>query len=265
MRNLSLFLIIFYSACTLPEKDKANQLSQKKDTTVIKNVDANAAASDTFNSMVLPIVKKMQLPDGIYQTVLPIHDKLEQTVAFNSDLTFQLQEKYSNKGEDSTVIIEGTWTPSDGYIWLYKDQVVRGRYKWSGKTFQYYSPVLKKNFSMKHLEDAAQNVAWKNKAKEGVVFFGMGNEPFWNIEIDNTDSISFLLPDWNQPLRMKVDSSFKANEANSYMAHNDSVKIHVTISPQFCNDGMSDFIYRNKIKVQYNQQVFNGCGIVYKQ
>jgi uncharacterized membrane protein len=265
MRKLFFLLLVFYTACTLPEKKKENQLSKKTDTTIIETNKAYTAATDTPITIPLPVVRKIKSPTGIYRTILPLNNKIEQTILFNSDLTYRLQEEYITGKKDSAVITEGTWTPSDGFIWLYKDQVVRGRYKWKGDTLQYYSPLVKKSFSMNHLQEAAQNKAWRNKGKEGIVVFGIGNEPFWNIELNNKDSISFLLSEWNHPLRMKIDSSFNDNDGIAYTAHRDSVQIRVTVFPHFCSDGMSDFIYSNKVKVQYNQQVYNGCGMVYKQ
>lgn len=264
MRKLFFLLLIFYTACTLPEKKKENQLSKKPDTTIIETNNYAAATKDTVTSIALPAVRKIKSPTGIYQTILPSENKVEQTIEFNSDLTYQLQEKYFTEKKDSVVITEGTWTPSDGFIWLYKDQVVRGRYKWKGDTLQYFSPVVKKGFSMNRLQDAERNAAWRNKGKQGIVVFGLGNEPFWNVELTNKDSLSFLLSEWEHPLRMKIDSSFNDNDSIAYTAHRDSVQIRVTIFPHFCSDGMSDFIYRNKVKVQYNQQVYTGCGIVYK-
>lgn len=262
MRIVLFFALIIYSACTLPEERKVRQVSEKSDTTVMETHDANAAALDSFDAIALPAVKKIKSPNGIYHTVLS--DKIEQTIAFNSDLTYQLQEKYLDKEKDSTVITEGTWLPSDGFIWLYKDQVARGRYKWKGDTLQYYSTALKKSFSMHHLQDAMQNSAWKNKGKEGIVVLAMGNEPFWSVQLDNKDSISFSLPDWNHALKLKADSSFNSNDNIGYLAKKDSTQIRVTIFPQFCSDGMSNFIYRNKARVQFNQKVYNGCAILYK-
>lgn len=261
MRIVLFFVLIFYSACTLPEERKARQASENSDTTIIETHDANAAL-DSFDVISLPVAKKIKSPNGIYHTALS--NKTEQTIAFNSDLTYQLQEKYLNKEKDSAVITEGTWLPSDGFIWLYKDQVVRGRYKWKGDTLQYYSTAFKKNFSMHHLQDATQNLAWKNKGKEGIVVFAIGNEPFWRVEFDNKDSISFSLPDWNHPIKLKAGSSFNSNDSIGYVAKNDSSEIRVTIFPQFCSDGMSDFVYRNKARVQFNQKVYNGCAILYK-
>lgn len=264
MPKLFFILLLFYTACTLPEKKKENQLARKSDTTLIQTDNSYTAAMDTPSAIRLPAVEKIQAPTGIYRVVMPSNE-MEQTIAFNSDLTYRLEEKYFADKKDSTVASEGTWTPSDGFIWLYKDQVVRGRYKWKGDTLQYYSPLVKKSFSMDHLQDALQNTAWRNKGKQGVIILGVGNEPFWNIELDNKDSLSFRLSEWDQPARMKIDSSFNDKDGLGYIAHHDSVQLLVTIFPQFCSDGMSDFIYRNKVRVQYNQKSYTGCGIVYKQ
>lgn len=275
MYKFFLLVLIFYTACTLPEEKKAKQLSERPGTTVMEANDTNTASLDTSNSIALPVVKKIKSPNGIYQAILS-NEKIELTIAFNSDLTYQLQEKYINgekdslvqekyiNREDSLVSTEGTWTPSDGFIWLYKDQVASGRYKWKGDTLQYFNPFLKKSFSMHHLQDAMQNTAWKNKGKKGVVLFGAGNVPFWNVELDNKDSISFLFSDWNRPVKLKLDSTFNNKDSIGYAAKNDSTQIRVTIFPRFCTDGMSDYVYRNKVRVQYNHQVYSGCGILYK-
>lgn len=262
MRSIAFLILICYTACTTSEKNPV-AVSKKSATTIIETNDANAAALDTSYSIPLPVVKKIKSPDGIYQVTLG-NTKTQQTIAFNSDLTFLLQEKYANEEKDSIVTTKGTWMPSDGFIWLYKEQVARGKYKWKGDTLQYYSPLLKKSFSMHHAKDAVQNVAWKNKSKEGIVLLGLGNEPFWNVELNNKDSLSFLVADWDKPLKLKVDSSFNNTDSISYFAKNDSTQIRVTIFPHFCSDGMSDYVYRNKVKVHFNQKTYNGCAILYK-
>ena len=263
MRNIFFLALMFYTACTLPEEKKAKQVSEKTDTTIMEASDANAASLDTNNSISLPVVKKIKSPNGIYQAVIS-NKNIEQTIAFNTDLTYRLQEKYHTGEKDSLIITEGTWTPSDGFIWLYKDQVAGGRYKWKGDTLQYYSPVLKKNFSMHHLQDALENTALKNKDKDGIVLFATGNEPFWKVELNNKDSISFLLPEWEHPVKMKVGHSFNKSDSIGYTAMNDSSQIRVTVFPHFCTYGTSNYVYRNKVSVQYNQKLYSGCGILYK-
>jgi uncharacterized membrane protein len=258
-----LFALSIISACTLPAEREAKEAMNKPDTTKIETNDINTAALDTSASISLPVAQKVKKPGGIYQAILPLDEKIEQTIVFNNDFTYKLQEKYISK-KDSTIITEGNWSPSDGFIWLYKDQIVRGRYKWEGTTLQYFSPQLKKSFSMQSMQDAIQNAAWRNKGKEGITVFGLGNEPFWSIEASKADTISFLLSEWEHPLKMKINSFFSTNDSVGYIAQNDSVQIRVTVFPHFCNDGMSDFTYRNKIRVQYNHYVYNGCGIVYR-
>ena len=251
------------AACTLPAEREAKEAAKKADTAaIIKNNEVSSAALDTTDTIALPQPQRVKRPAGVYQAILTLDDKIEQIVLFNSDFTYKLQEKYLEKA-DSIVITQGTWTPSDGFVWLYKDQVVRGRYKWEGSILQYYSPQLKKSFSMSRMQEAFQNAAWRNKGKEGVVLFGVGNEPFWSFEYNKSDTLVFSLADWDRPVRFKVDSFFSNNDSLGYLAQKDSSQIRVTVFPHFCSDGMSDFTYRNQVTVTYNHQVYSGCGIIY--
>jgi len=265
MRIAILLLVLSYTfSCTLPEEKKAKELPQKQETTFIQTNDANTASLDT-SSIALPASRNVQLPNGIYQTVLSLDKKVEQTIAFNSDLTYQLQEKYSTGEKDTVINSQGTWTPSDGFIWLYQEQIVSGRYKWKGDTLQYYSPLVKKSFSMHPLDDAMRNSTSKNKAQQGILFFGSGNEPLWKIEVNNKDSISFDLAGSDNSFKTTIDTTYTMDDAVYYTAHSDSTQILVTIFPQFCNDGMSDLTYRNKVRVQYNKEIYNGCGVLFRR
>lgn len=264
MYRLCSFLLILLFSCTLPAEKKAREESAKKnDITISIQTDDVNAAQNTLPTEPLPPVQKIKSPNGIYQTVLNVNEKIEQTVAFNSNLTYQLQERYLDH-KDSIAITEGSWAPSDGFIWLYKDQVVRGRYKWQGNTLQYYSPVVKRSFDMQPLQDAFENVAWKNKGRQGIVMLGVGNEPFWSIEFNKKDTLSFILSEWDHPVKLKINSSFTSKDSTGYIAQNDSMRLRVTVFPYFCGDGMSDFTYRNTVRVQYNQQDFKGCAMIYK-
>jgi uncharacterized membrane protein len=263
MRYSLYFLLIFFSACSLPE-EKERALT-KGDSISIESNDTHAALVKPVEET--PVLIKKQIvknPSGIYQTRLNYKGGIQHTIAFYKDNTYQLQEKYITAKNDSVVITTGNWSPSDGYIWLYKDQVVNGRYSWNGDTLQYFSPFSKKSFSMQSLTDANENTVWQKKADNGISVVGIGNEPFWSIEVLRKDSISFLLPDWKQPLRLKVSSFISNSDSIAYVAKNDSTHLNVTILPFFCSDGMSDYVYRNKMKVKFNDQVYEGCGVVYK-
>jgi hypothetical protein len=206
--------------------------------------------------------KPVKEPSGIYQTRLPYDSsELEQTVQFHSNHTYHLQEKFK---KDSIVITEGSWTPSDGFIWLYKDQLAYGRYKWKGSVLQYFDPKYNKSYSMQKLTDILSNNVWRNKKAQGVLLFGIGNEPFWSVELSNKDSVSFLLSEWEGPLKMKIDETRLAQDSTIYLAQTDSARLKLIVLPYFCNDGMSDHVYPNKVVVQYNKQTYKGCGVVYR-
>jgi uncharacterized membrane protein len=102
------------------------------------------------------------------------------------------------------------------------------------------------------------------KKREGSKLFGVGNEPFWSVEIKKNDSMSFSLPEWNHPVTMKVAGREKKGDTLIYFATADSLRLTTTVLPYFCSDGMSDFIYSHKITVNYNGRKYNGCGVKYQ-
>jgi uncharacterized membrane protein len=223
----------------------------------VTNNDLNFAKDEQVTEE-LPATPPVKKPSGVYRFLLPEENgkKILHTVSF-STTSFRLQEEYSDK-RDSIVVTQGTWAPSAGFIWLYRDQVVRGRYSWKGDTLQYYSPRLKKSFAMEKLTSVRVNNVWQTKKAEGVALYAVGTEPFWSVELSRQDSLVLNMPDWNAPLRVKVATASASADSTVYTADNDSLS--VTIYPLFCSDGMSDFLYTQKIKLVYKGQTYTGCG-----
>ena len=188
---------------------------------------------------------------------------VEQTVSFTGN-TYILQERYRTNKKETVTVSKGTWTPAAGYVWLYKDGIVNGRYTWKGDTLQYYSPDLKKNFSMQHPESAMNNGVLLAKKKQGVIFYGVGNEPFWSVELAKNDTLSFSLPEWQQPLKLKVKTTKQSGDSTLYFAEGDSLRLNAYVLPYFSSDGMSDFIYSNTIGVRYYGKLYKGCGIKFR-
>lgn len=207
-----------------------------------------------------PVVFNTKSPSGIYQFVLPYGASgVLHTVGFNPG-KYRLQEEYG-AARDSLVISQGTWAPSAGFIWLYKDQIVRGRYAWKGDSLQYYSPRLKKFFTLTKLTPAENNTEWRKKAQAGAALFSVGTEPFWSLEVSKKDSIVINVPDWTQPLKVRIGRRVMGSDSTVYFSQSDSVRI--VVYPQFCNDGMSDFIYTSKVRFTYRQTAYEGCGVVF--
>ena len=255
--------VVLVSSCRLPDQKSFEKTLSLMDTAALHTVDSNQAIRDTVLKETLPPPRRIKNPDGIYQAVLPIEGKVEQTVVFHSNNTYELQERYTEH-KDSLVTTTGNWTPSDGYIWLYKDQLVRGRYLWKGDQLHYFSPSLNKSFAMNRHPDIMENKTWKERQGTGLFLFGVGNEPFWNIEYSEKDTLILRMADWKEPVKLKLTSTQKTADSIQYTAQSDSTSLSLTVFPQFCSDGMSDYIYRNRITVRYKDKVLEGCGTTYK-
>jgi len=250
----------------MPQDTKVEAVLKSDDSSTLQSTRQYTANADSAESdLALPVAPRIKQPKGIYQTHLPFGQGMEQTVAFYNDQTFRLQEKYLLGKKDSIVVTEGNWSPSDGSIWLYKDQVVRGRYRWDGDTLQYISPSFKKNFSMRPLQAARDDAGWQSASGESLVLYGVGTEPFWHLTFTDRDTLSFTLPAKEQPAQFRLAATQRTGDSIAYTARSDSSELRVTVYPEFCGDGMSDVVYRHRIRVEYNNQVYNGCGILYRR
>ena len=92
---------------------------------------------------------------------------------------------------------------------------------------------------MQQLEPVTENQIWQTKKAEGNILHGVGNEPFWSIDVTGNDSLVLNMPDWSEPVKLKEDGQTAAKDSTVFTYANDSLK--VIVYPCFCNDGMSDF------------------------
>ena len=254
---------VYMAACGNEPAEKT--IATTKETTAVvtseaaDSIDTSISFAKDTSSHASYGVAEIKRPSGVYQLIMPYQndEKILHTIAFYPG-TYRLQEEYTGR-KDSIVITEGTWTPSQGFIWLYKEQLVRGRYIWKGDTLQYYNPGSKKKISLAKLMPAASNPVWREKENAGTVLYGVGNEPFWSIEVSRHDSAVFSMPDFTAPLRVKLSGTNLLRDSTVYTADEDSLRI--IVQPYFCSDGMSDFTYSHKISVTYKGRTYQGCGI----
>lgn len=233
-------------------------------TTTGKDSSTVNTANDTTTVTLDTLQKNTKLPLGFYQVMLPCIDckAIEHTIFFNADLSYQIEEKRWDK-QDAVSKTTGIWRPNEGKIWAYENDKVRARYAWRGDTLVYIEPT-DNVIIMQKLSTALQNDVWRNKKKDGVEFFGIGTEPFWSIEIDEQKLIRFQLADWPKTISLKAVPPVKNADSIIYQMGKDTAALRVIIFNQFCNDGMSDNIYNNKVRVVYKGMEYNGCGITYK-
>jgi uncharacterized membrane protein len=226
--------------------------------------------TDTINYALSEDSVKLQLanttpPEGFYGVTLPCTNckGIEHTILFNRDLSYRLEEKVLGS-ETAAKETTGSWKPVNGDIWLYKDSSVVARYTWKGDTLNYIDLKSSVRIPLRPLQSVLNVATWKDRREEGTDFFGVGNEPFWNIAIDEQKNIVFTLADWPKPVSFKSSRPVVSADSTVYQTRKDTMRLRVVIYNAFCSDGMSDNIYPNKIKVQYNKHVYEGCGMSYK-
>lgn len=252
MRPCITLLLVLCLACNEPAKDTTVSV----DSSFIPGkevMDSVPAAPDTA----LPDLPPVLEPQGIYQAQLP--GGVEHTLAFYPNRRYHLEER---KGGKTPTRASGEWAPSGGNIWLYRKGVVMGRYRWQGDTLVYL--LDDREHKLTRLQWAMDNDVWRNKKKEGLEFFGVGNEPFWNIAIDEQKAIAFHLAEWTRPLSFPPAKPLTAGDSIQYHTGNDSATLRVVIYQRFCSDGMSDYTYDQQVKVVYKGRVYQGCGLLFR-
>lgn len=200
------------------------------------------------------------LPKGFYRVLLPCKNckEIEHTIYFGADQDYQIEERRDGKVKLS----RGKWQKENDKIKIQKNDPIEAAYIQHGDTL-YYIHNNGRHLPMQRLLSASHNEAWKNKGKEGLEFFGVGNEPFWNIKIDEQKSIAFHYADWSKALIFENVKRVASTDSIIYTAGTEAASLRVTIYPRFCSDGMSDFMYSHQVNIAYDGAVFRGCGIQY--
>jgi uncharacterized membrane protein len=246
------------AGCTSGYEEEAIA-SLPADTPVHRQLAIDSHEGFSEETIPLPVPKRpaVQAPAGIYE--LPAQKNHSgHIVRFAPDRRFTMQYTTS---PDSVKVDEGTWAVSDGYIWLYKNNIAWGRYRWKGDTLQYFDPSSQKAYAMQKRSDIMENGAWKNKPAEGYIMFGVGTEPFWSVGFTRGDSLELLMADAGKALRLPVTSRTRSGDSVLVEAGTDSTAIRMILLPRFCSDGMSDNIYSQQVVVQYKGQTLKGCGV----
>ncbi|MGZ8549492.1 MAG: hypothetical protein ACXWV2_02475, partial [Chitinophagaceae bacterium] len=69
-------------------------------------------------------------------------------------------------------------------------------------------------------------------------------------------------PDMKEPVSTAYAEPVISGSGREYHLQSGAKKLDITISQQFCSDGMSDFLYEYKVSLKYNGENYSGCGIL---
>jgi uncharacterized membrane protein len=204
---------------------------------------------------------------GIYYGYVPCADceGIMTYLLLNPDLTYRLEETYYKK-DDKVFLTNGSWKFDNGKIVLTEGDKIRQSYlAENGKLWQldYEGNRISGNLGDKYVlnrQQKADNSSLKGKADAGIDFVAGGNEPFWSLDIDKGKSLTFNSPNIKTPISTPYAEPTITNGIREYTIETESTKLKLKISPQFCSDGMSDFIYEYKVDLELNKKKYSGCG-----
>ena len=204
---------------------------------------------------------------GVYHGYLPCPDckGIITYLLLNPDRSFRLEETFFGKS-DSLVLTTGKWTSDNGNVVLMEGNNARLSYQpeqnrlWqldyqgnriSGNLGDKYQLTRQPRAESKHLQD---------KADAGIDFVAVGNEPFWSLEIEKGKNFIFNRPGLETPDSIAYAEPVMVNNTRQYHVQSGSTTLDLVVSPQFCSDGMSDFVYEYKVELTYNKKKYSGCG-----
>lgn len=246
---LSLFTSLILFSCnpssTTEKTVFVNDTTHVQDTIIF--IKDSIMASDFADS----------LPNGAYQGMYPCKgcEGIQQTILFTADKKYRLEELTWGKSSLPKKT-EGIWEKKNGMVWMY--QAGKAPLKFFLRKDSLFTDSLQ--YALVKRELANINPSWKQKQMEGVDFIGIGNEPFWILEIDNEKMILFKLSDWKKPVLVPVEKSLVTKDSTVYNLKSENSPLRIIVYNQFCSDGMSDFLYQYKVTVSFKGNVYKGCG-----
>jgi uncharacterized membrane protein len=252
-------LMLLFVACNnpspvpVPQNDSS---SQTNDTPLaVPEVSSNETDSPT------------SFVPGYYTGLLPCADcmNISRRVLFLQDHSFHLMDTYNGK-QVAPIEAGGQWQTTNDQLQLLVNNTVIKRFMVTNKGLKEVSvsgtPVaVHADVYLTRKMIGGDNAAWMEKKAAGIDFFALGTEPFWLMEMDADKQISFLQVENNQTTVFPYVAPVPQNGQLLYSVQNDSTKLQIVITPQFCSDGMSDNWYEYKVEANFNGSVYNGCGV----
>lgn len=262
MKFIAVFLLmefVFFSCNEAPQNQKN---TVPADTTLVE--DTVVFVKDST----MALNYSDSLPIGAYQGIFPCPgcDGIQQTILFTKEKTFKQEQMVWGKNE-TLKSSSGIWKRTNDTIQLFQNnKSVMDLMKKSDTLFPVTISGIRLLNSAKYFLTkrtlAINNPIWQNKQKAGIDFAANGNEPFWNLDINDEKSISFKLSDWKKPIVVRTEKPFITVDSIFYRLKSDTTNWTITILPQFCNDGMSDYLYQYKVNVNYKGTLYKGSGIM---
>jgi uncharacterized membrane protein len=224
---------------------------------VVKDSIINARSFDT-------------IPLGFYQGMLPCRDceGIQRTILFSEDGHFKMEELSWGKGTPAKRT-EGNWEKENGKFVLYLSSKPVSEYKLVKDSLinikhngTRIPDSLSRQYALFKKNITPENGSWKKRKSEGIDIVGNGNDPFWNVEIDNEKLILFKVATAAKPVIVPIEKPVITKDSTVYSVLTEAGNtLKISIASKFCVDGVSDHIYEYKMTVWYKGQTYKGCAV----
>ena len=249
------YCISQYQSANKPVSDKTTITDTML---IVKDSIINAASFDS-------------VPSGFYQGMLPCKncEGIQRTILFSADDQYKMEELDWGKGT-SAKKTAGTWDKEKGRFVLSMNDKVVAKYKLVKDSLinienngTYIPDSLSKQYVLFKKNTAPENPSWRKKKSEGIDIVGNGNDPFWNVEIDNEKLILFKVESFAKPIIVPIEKPVITRDSTVYSVTTEAGNVlRISISSKFCNDGVSDHLYEYKMTVLYKGQLYKGCAVM---
>ena len=247
------FISDYQTAKAVPEKPPVTDTM-----VIVKDSIINAKAFDT-------------IPLGFYQGMLPCKncEGLQRTIMFADNGHFKMEELSWGKGATANKT-EGTWEKEKGKFVLYLNDKAVSKYRFVKDSLinienmgAHIPDSLSKQYALFKKNTSPENPSWKKRKSEGIDIIGNGSEPFWNVEIDNRKFILFRLSKSEKPVIVLIEKPMITKDSIFYSIVTEAgAPLKISISSNFCSDGISDHLYEYKMTVWYKDQMYKGCAVI---
>lgn len=251
----SCLIVLVFTSC--------NNNSVKKNTPA--DSLGNITGMDSLDYGITPQNKIDSSFAGFYQSDLNCKDcKVVQTLLLEPDGRFVLEDLRKDSLKTMHEY-KGTWAFTDSTIILFEQKAIVGKYEITGnkiRTIERQGLILPDSIADKNIlrkkPSVIENKVWQNKKHDGISFYGIGTEPFWNLTLIWDSIISF-----NQMDEETITFNFQQPVINSdSLIFTPAKDFNITLIHGICNDGMSDYFYDYKVILKKDSIVYSGCGFL---
>lgn len=208
--------------------------------------------------------------EGVWLGTLPCADCPGILTEVLLKENFSFQTKMLNSDADAPLIVKtGIYQLEDSIITLDYANEGKGVFKLESDKLilieQHDQLIETRDTANYQLHKAELNTdAFLNKKyeEEQIGFFATGNEPFWSIEIAYDEAIRFKPMDGNT-FASPVPAAVQIPNGIQYDVAHESGDLQLNIYFQGCADDMSGALGANRVEVEHNGVMLNGCGDFY--